>query len=104
MHRNTKEGTRDSIFPTISKLDRSDLGQNINSHWGNSDLIDNLSLGEGFSRNSIILKGGPNFLRASTSRWEFAAELSTHRSRSLVYRGSPYFITAKPPTITPLHS
>jgi hypothetical protein len=51
MHRNTKECARDSILPSIGELDLSDFYQNVNSRWGNSNLVHDLLLGEPLGSN-----------------------------------------------------
>ena len=98
VHRNTQESACDPLSPRIRELDACDFGQNVNPDRRNSDLIDHLLPGECLRSDPIMLEA-PNFLSAPTTRAEFCGELWTHTSRSFVYRGSPYFMTANPPTI-----
>jgi len=58
-------------------------------------LIGKVFLSEGFRCDSIKLCEAPKLLSASTNRREFASELCIQTSRSFVWRGSPYFMTAK---------
>ncbi len=42
MHWNTEEAAGDSLLPCTRELDASDLGQNVDSHTRNTNLIHNL--------------------------------------------------------------
>src|ERR1700685_1977081 len=59
MHRNTEETACNSLLPRIGELDGRDLGQNINAHGSDSNLVDHLLSCKGFRIYPIMLQRSP---------------------------------------------
>src|SRR5271166_4036664 len=53
---------RSESGPRIGKPDTRDVGENVDAHGGNSDLIDHLLFGECFGCYLIVVKGSTELL------------------------------------------
>ena len=62
MHGDAEETARDLLLPRFGELDGSDIGQNINTHGSNANLIDDLLPGKRFCNDPILIQRSPKLL------------------------------------------
>jgi len=62
VNRDAEEAAIDPLFPRFGKTDARDLGEDINAHRRNSDLIDHLLVGQRFGGYFVVINGSTELL------------------------------------------
>jgi hypothetical protein len=97
---NPEESAANAIFHA-SENSTAVISDTMSIRTGcNADLIDYVAPCECFRCDSIVIERSPEFFKGLEHLERIlGTELCTQISRSFVYRGSAYFVSAYPPTI-----